>query len=203
MEDGRTNHLQCSNLLSAKFNFILFHFPDGAQLLCPGQEMVLCFWMLLKPWWVFLNSGAPSALEQVEPLGLYSQQPLCLDYTCPTSPACVVTRACKKSFSLEEEMREQELFTSLWHTQLGHFGNSLGGSSVSWLLLKIHFIQLWPLRASCWEITDLHPLLKMSWLGGWTLCLQRKDDVWDGCSLMERGSATPQGDDLIFLPPEK
>lgn len=49
--------------------FICFSFPDGARLLCPGQGMVPCFWMLLKPWWVFLNSGAPFALEQVEPLG--------------------------------------------------------------------------------------------------------------------------------------
>lgn len=53
-----------------KVNFICFSFPDGAKLLCPGQGMVPWFWMLLKPWWVFLNSGAPSALGQVEPLGL-------------------------------------------------------------------------------------------------------------------------------------
>lgn len=70
VEDGRTNHLHCSDLLFAKFNVICFSFPDGAKLLCPGQGMVPCFWMLLKPWWVFPNSGAPSALEQVEPLGL-------------------------------------------------------------------------------------------------------------------------------------
>lgn len=37
MEDGRTNHLCCSNLLSAKFNFTCFFFPDGAKLLCPAQ----------------------------------------------------------------------------------------------------------------------------------------------------------------------
>lgn len=26
---------------------------------------------------------------------------------------------------------------------------------MSWLLIRILFIQLWPVRASCWEIADL------------------------------------------------
>lgn len=50
-----------------------------------------------------------------------------------------------------------------FYIQLSHFGNG-AGSSMSCLLIRILFIQLWPIRASCWDIPDLHPLLERSCL---------------------------------------
>lgn len=200
MEDGRTNHLHCSNLLSAKFNFICFSFPDGAKFLCPGQGMVPCFWMLLKPWWVFVNSGAPSALGQVEPLGLIFPTVSVLGLHMPNITCfCCQHILQEKLFSWGGNAWTGAFYIPI---QLSHFGNVVV-SSMSWLLIKILLIQLWPVRSSCWEITDLHPLLEMSCWWGWTLCLQKKGNAWHGLSLMERGSAAPWQDDLISLPPEK
>lgn len=72
-EDGRTCIVQKQFLQTLILFAFLFLMEPGyyeIAMLCPGQGMVPYFWMLLKPWWVFPSSGAPSALEQVEPLGL-------------------------------------------------------------------------------------------------------------------------------------
>lgn len=203
MEDGRTNHLCCSNLLSAKFNFTCFFFL---------MEPSCC--VLVRGWCHVLD--APEALMGLskfwcpicswtgEPLGWMSPTVSVFGLHIPS----ITCLCCHQSL--------QEKLLSWWG------GNAWTGASyiptahsarplwkfIWWeqhvlVLIKIHFIQLWPFRASCWDITDLHPLLEMGCLWGWTLCLQKKGSVWDGHSLMQRGSATPWEDDLIFLPPEK
>lgn len=70
--EGQTTCIVQIRFLQTLFAFLFLMEPGYREIamLCPGQGVVPYFWILLKSWWVFLSSGAPSALEQVEPLGL-------------------------------------------------------------------------------------------------------------------------------------
>lgn len=143
MEDGSTHYLCCLNQLSVKFNLylLLFFFSWWIKVTMNSYTalwlgIVLWFLMLLKPHWFILRLGTPSSFKQVEPFG--SQQPLCLDYIPPASPACVATSAFLVLFQLKNILQEKLL--SCWR------GNAWTGA---FYIPMTHSTQPWKFGTAC------------------------------------------------------
>lgn len=141
MEGQTTCVVQICFLQSLILLAFFFLMEPSCCVLLRGGAMV---WMLLKPWWVFPNSGAPSALEQLEPLGWMSSTVSVLGLHIPS----ITCLCCHQS--LQEKLLSWwggNARTRAFYIPTTHSARPLW-KFIWWeqhvlVLVKIHFIQLW------------------------------------------------------------